>query len=53
MNKDLIKKKYKEKIELYNYYCKKYYDENISEISDADFDDLKKKSLKLKKKINF
>ena len=53
MNKDLIKKKYKEKIELYNYYCKKYYDENISEISDADFDDLKKKIVEIEKKNQF
>ena len=41
MDKNLIKKNYKKKIELYNYYNKKYYDENISEISDAAFDDLK------------
>jgi DNA ligase (NAD+) len=53
MNKDLIKKKYKEKIELYNYYCKKYYDENISEISDTDFDDLKKKIIEIEKKNQF
>ena len=42
MNKNLIKKKYKEKINSLNYYNKKYYNENISEISDAKFDILKK-----------
>ena len=41
MNKDLIKKKYKEKIKLYNFYNKKYFNENISEVSDAKFDLLK------------
>ena len=42
MNKNLIKKKYREKIDLLNYYNKKYYDENISEVPDSKFDDLKK-----------
>ena len=35
MNKTLIKKKYKEKIDLLDYYNQKYYNENISEISAA------------------
>ena len=30
MNKNLIKKKYKEKIKSLTHYNKKYYDENIS-----------------------
>jgi DNA ligase (NAD+) len=53
MDKNLIKKKYKKKIELYNYYNKKYYDENISEITDAAFDDLKKEIINLEKKNTF
>jgi DNA ligase (NAD+) len=53
MDKNLIKKNYKKKIELYNYYNKKYYDENISEISDAAFDDLKNEIIDLEKKNTF
>ena len=53
MDKNLIKKNYKKKIELYNYYNKKYYDENISEISDSSFDDLKNEIIDLEKKILF
>ena len=49
MDKNLIKKNYKKKIELYNYYNKKYYDENISEITDAAFDDLKNEIIDLEK----
>ncbi len=41
MTKDLIKKNYQKKIKLFNYYNKKYYDENISEITDSNFDQLK------------
>ena len=41
MNKDLIKKKYKEKIQLYQYYSKKYYNEDTTEVSDSSFDKLK------------
>jgi DNA ligase (NAD+) len=53
MNEDLIKKKYKEKLRLYNYYNKKYYDKNTSEISDADFDNLKKEIIDIEKKNHF
>ncbi len=53
MNKDLIKKKYKEKINSLNYYNKKYYNENISEISDAKFDILKKEIIELENNYNF
>ena len=53
MNKNLIKKRYKEKIRLFNYHNKKYYDENISEISDVNFDRLKKEILDLEKKHKF
>ena len=53
MNKNLIKKNYKKKIDLFNRYNKKYFDENISEISDFDFDKLKREILDLEKKYNF
>jgi len=53
MDKDLIKKKYLKKIETLNYYNKKYYDQNISEIVDADFDQLKKEIIDLENKYNF
>ena len=52
MNKNLIKK-YNEKIKLLNYYNKKYYDENTSEISDAKFDVLKKEIIELEKKYDY
>ncbi len=53
MRKDLIKKKYKEKIKSLGYFNKKYYDENISEINDSDYDFLKKEILELEKKYTF
>ena len=53
MNKDLIKKDYKKKIDLYNYYSQKYYNENHSEISDSEFDILKKDIIELEKKYDF
>ena len=53
MSEDIIKKKYKEKIKVLNYYNKKYYNENISKISDEDFDNLKKKILLLETKYKF
>ena len=53
MDKNLIKKDYKKKIELYNYYSKKYYNENTSEISDFEFDSLKIEIIRLEKKYNF
>ena len=53
MNKNLIKKKYKEKVKSLNYYNKKYFDDNISEISDANFDKLKKEILNLEKEYKF
>ena len=53
MDKDLIKKKYKDKIDLYDYYSRKYYDENISEISDSTFDNIKKEIIDLEKKYSF
>ena len=53
MTKDLIKKNYQKKIKLFNYYNKKYYDENISEITDSNFDQLKKEIIKLEEKHLF
>ena len=53
MKKNLIKENYQKKIDLYNYYNKKYYDENISEITDADFDELKKDIVYLEKQHKF
>ena len=53
MDKNLIKKNYKKKIDLFNYYNKKYFDQSISEISDTDFDKLKREILKLEKKYSF
>ena len=53
MNKNLIKKKYQKKIELLNYYNLKYYNDNISEVSDSYFDNLKKEIIDLEKKYIF
>jgi len=53
MNKNLIKKKYKEKLKLLNYHNKKYYDENNSQISDAKFDELKKEIIELENKFDY
>ncbi len=53
MNKDLIKKKYKKKIDLLDYYNQKYYNQNVSEISDSEFDLLKKEVIDLEKKYTY
>ncbi len=53
MKENLIKKKYKEKIRSLNHYNRKYYNENISEISDTKFDLLKKEIIELEKKYVF
>ena len=53
MNKNLIKKRYKEKIKSLTHFNKKYYDENISEISDSKFDTLKKEIIDLEKKYDY
>ncbi len=53
MKVNLIKKKYKEKIRLYEYFNQKYFDENISEISDRDYDKLKKEIIDLEKTYNY
>ncbi len=53
MKKNLIKKEYEERINALSYYNKKYYDNNFSEISDAEYDSLKKKILDLENKYKF
>ncbi len=53
MDKDLIKKKYRKKIELFNHYNQQYYEENNSVILDADFDKLKFEIIELEQKYNF
>ena len=49
MNKKLIRNEYEKKIKLLNHYNHKYFDENLSEISDSKYDILKKEILNLKK----
>ena len=52
MKESLTKKeKYNKKIKLYDYYNKRYFDENISEISDGDYDNLKKEIIELEKEF--
>tara|TARA_Y100000591_G_scaffold321412_1_gene336403 strand:- start:444 stop:2474 length:2031 start_codon:yes stop_codon:yes gene_type:complete len=53
MKKNLIQKEYNKKIKLLTYYNKKYYDDNISEISDSEYDQLKKIIIDLEKKYDF
>ncbi len=53
MNDKLIQKEYIKKIQLLNIYNKKYYDYNISEITDSEYDLLKEEILELEKRHNF
>jgi DNA ligase (NAD+) len=53
MNKKLIEDKYKKKIKLIKRYNKKYYNDNISEIPDFKYDELKKEIFILEEKYNF
>ncbi len=53
MDTKLIQKDYEKKIKLISYYNKKYYDENISEVSDQKYDILKNEILLLEKKHKF
>ena len=53
MKRDLIKKKYSEKIKSINHFNKKYYNENTSEVSDEKYDKLKREILKLEKEYSF
>ena len=42
MDKKLIRNEYEKKVKLLNYYNRKYFNENLSEISDSKYDLLKK-----------
>ena len=53
MNDEKIERDYLEKIKLLKRYNKKYFDENKSIISDADYDNLKKEIFILEKKYSF
>ncbi len=53
MKKDLIQKEYRKKIKLLTYYNKKYYDNSITEITDSEYDNLKKDIIDLEKKYKF
>ena len=53
MRNQLIWREYNKKLKLINYYNKKYYNENISEITDSEYDLLKQEIVYLEKKINF
>ena len=50
MSNQLIQKEYIKKVKLINYYNKKYYNDNVSEISDSEYDLLKKEIIDLEKK---
>ena len=53
MSNQLVWKEYNEKIKLINYYNKKYYNNNISKISDSEYDTLKKEILELERKYKY
>jgi DNA ligase (NAD+) len=53
MNKNLIRKKYDKKIKLINSYNKKYFNENVSIVSDSEYDNLKKEVIFLESKYDF
>ena len=53
MDKKLIRKEYKKKIKSFIYYNQKYYNESISEITDSEYDILKKDIISLEKKNIF
>ena len=53
MKKSLIKKEYDKKLKLIKHYNQKYYSNNISEITDSEYDSLKNEILILEKKHKF
>ncbi len=53
MSNELIQKDYKKKIRLLKKYNRKYFDENLSIVSDFEYDELKKEIIDLEKKNKF
>ena len=53
MNKKLIRKEYDKKIKLINSHNRKYFNLNKSEISDGEYDNLKKEVIELEEKYSF
>ena len=53
MNKKKILDNYKKEIKKYKKYSEAYYDKNNPLISDSDFDEIKKKIIKLEKLYEF
>ncbi len=53
MSDQLIQKEYRRKVKLINHYNKKYYNDNTSEITDAEYDLLKKEIIDLEKNNKF
>mgnify|MGYP001440187707 CR=1 FL=1 len=53
MNKKLIKDNYKKKIKLINVYNRRYYNDNQSDVTDAEYDALKKEILSLEYKYPY
>ena len=52
MSNELIQKEYKKKIKSLIRYNQKYYNDNDPEISDSEYDDLKKNILELENEIS-
>ncbi len=53
MDNQIIRKEYQKKIKQLKYYNKRYYNDNTSEITDSEYDLLKKKIIELEKKNSF
>ncbi len=53
MNKDLVQEEYKKKIKSLTYYNQRYYEDNTSEITDSEYDTLKKDIIELENKYKF
>ena len=53
MNKNLIQKEYDKKIKLLSYYNQRYYNDNFSEITDSEYDELKRNIIDLEIKHKF
>ena len=53
MNKKLIREKYNKKIKILSHYNERYYNDNSTEITDSEYDELKKDIIDLEKKYEF